>query len=221
MAKSELITRPLTSAERRWLSFVAARRERFLLAAGPYLMLLVAVVLFGGLWGLTVLATNAEQTGPNWRVSGLFWLVIGIVITLWAYRDVKPHAHVLQEKFRSALRQDTACGIRVCSSKVIEFENRDRKKGRYAFQIDDKRIVFVSAGFCRRSRRFPNSDFSLVDIADEKGNIVAGFARNHGDPLLPVRTISAREAAGLRIPDHMEIVSGDLSQLDTLLAFKT
>jgi hypothetical protein len=89
---------------------------------------------------------------------------------------------------------------------VIEFESKDRKKGRYAFQIDDELIVFVSAGFCRRSRRFPNSDFSLVDIADEKGNIVAGFARNHGDPLLPVRTISAREVAGLRIPDHMEIV---------------
>jgi hypothetical protein len=184
-------------------------------------MLLVAVVLFGGLWGLTVLATNADKTGLNWRVSGLFWLVLGIVITLWAYRDVRPHAHVLQEKFRSALRQDTACETRVRSSNVIEFENKDREKEWYAFQIDDEHIVFVSARFCRPSRRFPNSDFSLVDIADEKGNIVAGFAKNYGDPLLPLRTISERETAGLRIPDHMEIVRGDLTQLDTLLAFKT
>jgi hypothetical protein len=221
MLKSEVITRPLTPVERRWLRFVAARRERFLLAAGPYLMLLVGVVLFGSLWGLTVFATNADKTGLSWGVSGLFWLVLGIAITLWAYRDVKPHAHVLQEKFRGALRQDTACEIRVCSNKVIEFQNsQNRKKGWYAFQIDDEHIVFVSARFCRRSRGFPNSDFSLVDIADEKGNIVAEFARNHGDPVVPIRTISAQEAARLRIPEHMEIVSGNLAQIDTLLAVK-
>jgi hypothetical protein len=102
---------------------------------------------------------------------------------------------------------------------VVEFENkRDRKKGWYAFQIDDDQIVFVRTTFCQSSRRFPNSDFSLVDIADEKGNIVAGFARSHGDPLRPIRSLSEQEAAGLRAPAHMEIVSGDLTQIDTFLS---
>jgi hypothetical protein len=183
-------------------------------------MLCIGVVLFGSLWGLTVLATKTDRAGPSWRVSGLFWLVAGMVITAWAYRDVKPHTHVLQEKFRSALRQNTACEVRVCSNKVIEFENENFRKGWYAFQVDDEQIVFVNAGFCRRSRGFPNSDFSLVDIADEKGNIVAGFVRSHGDRLLPSRTISQREAAGLRIPGHMEIINGNFERIDIVLRVK-
>ncbi len=192
------------------------------MATGPYVMLLVGIVLFGGLWGLSVVATKADKAGSSWRGFGLFWLVLGIVITLWVYRDVKPYAHVLQEKFRSALRQDTACEVRVYSNKVIAFENvQDRKKGWYAFQLDDERMVFVSGRFCQRVRGFPTSDFSVVDIADEKGNLVVGFARNHGHPLIAVRTISEREAVQLRIPEHMEIVRGNLTEIDTLLSVHT
>lgn len=98
---------------------------------------------------------------------------------------------------------------------------QDRKKGWYAFQFDDKHVAFVSARFGQRVRGFPTSDFSIVDIADEKGKIVAGYARNHGDPLIPIRTISEPEAVRLRIPDHMEIVTGNLTQIDTLLAVRT
>lgn len=204
------------------MRFVAARRERFLSRAGPYLMLLLGIVCFGGLWGLSVLATRADKSGPSWRVFAVFWLVVGTAITVWAYRDVKPHAHVLQEKLRSALRQNAACEIRIISSMVIQCENRqDRKKGWYGFQFDDDHIVFVSVRFCQRVRGFPTSDFSMVDIADEKGKIVAGYARNHGDPLVPLRTISGQEAARLRIPEHMEIVSGNLTQIDTLLGVHT
>ncbi len=222
MAKSELITRPLTATERRWLRFVAARRERFLLRAGPYLMSLLGIVFFGGLWGLSVLATRADKAGPSWRAFALFWVVVGTAITLWAYRDVKPHTHVLQEKLRSALRQNAACEIRISSSMVIECESKEvLKKGWYAFQLDDEHIVFVSAPLGQRVRGFPTSDFAMVDIADEKGKIVAGYARNHGDPLVPLRTISKRDAARLRIPEHMEIVSGNLTQIDTLLGVHT
>jgi hypothetical protein len=57
----------------------------------------------------------------------------------------------------------------------------------------------------------------MVDIADEKGKIAAGYARNHGDTLVPLRTISKQDAVRLRIPAHMEIVSGTLTQIDTLL----
>ena len=222
MAESELITRPLIAAERRWLRFIATRRERFLLATGPYMMLLIGFVLFGGLWGISVLATKADKAGPSWRVFGLFWFVLGAVITLWAYRDVKPHARSLQEKFRSALRQNTACEIRVCSNIFVEYENKgDRKKGWYAFQTDDGCVVFIRAQFCQRFRKFPTSHFSMVDIADEKGNVVAGYARNHGDPVVPIRSITEKEAAGLRTPDHMEIVSGNLNEIDTLLGVHT
>jgi hypothetical protein len=218
MAKSELVTRPLTAAERRWLRFVAARRERLLLGAAPCVMLPAGISFFGGLWGLSVLATHADKTGPSWRVFAVFWLVVGTAITWWAYRDVKPYAHVLQEKFRRALRGNTACQIRVRSSRVIEGGNKeDRKNGWYAFQFDDEHIVFLSARFCQRVRGFPTSDFSLIDLADEKGNVVVGFARNHGDPLVPIRTISGQEAVRLRTPRHMEIVRGNLTQIDTLL----
>lgn len=218
MAKSEVITRPLTEAERRWLRLVAARRERRLSCAAPYMMLLVGIVFFGGLWGLSVFATNADKSGPSWRVLGLFWLIVGTAITLWAYRDAKPHAYLLQEKFRSALRQNTACEIRVSSTMVIACEDKQHpKKGWYAFQIEDECVVFISARFCQRLRGFPTSDFSMVDVADEKGKVVAGFARNHGDPLVPLRTISKQEAKRLRIPAHMLIVSGNLTDIDAFL----
>ncbi len=189
---------------------------------GPYVMLLVGIVLFGGLWGLSVLATKADKAGPSWRVFGLFWLVLGIGITLWAYRDVKSHARALQEKFRSALRHDTACEVRICSNKVIEFDiEQGRKKRWYAFQLGDERIIFVSGRFCQRVQGFPTSDFSMVDIADEEGILVVGFARNHGHPLVAVRSISKQEAVQLRVPEHMEIVRGNLTEIDTLLSVHT
>jgi hypothetical protein len=101
---------------------------------------------------------------------------------------------------------------------VIECESKqDRKKGWYGLQLDDEHIVFVSARFCRRVRGFPTSDFSMVDVADERGRVIAGYARNHGEPLVPLRTISKQQAVRLRIPAHMEIVSGNLTQIDTLL----
>ncbi len=105
---------------------------------------------------------------------------------------------------------------------VIECVNKqDRKKGWYAFQLDDERIVFISARFCQHVRGFPTTDFSMLDIANEKANLVVGFARNHGDPLLPIRIISEQDAVRLRIPEHMEIIRGNLTQIDTLLSVHT
>ena len=180
MTKSELVTRPLTPAERRWLRFVAARRERCLLRSAPYVMLLVGIVLFGGFWGLSVLARNADKTGPSWRVSGFFFgSYLGLLLRCGHIVMWKPHRSCPARKnFEAHCGRTPACEIRVISSMVIECNNKqDRKKGWCAFQFDDKtHCSSWRAQFCRRVLEdSPPSDFSIVDIADEKETSLLDF----------------------------------------------
>lgn len=101
---------------------------------------------------------------------------------------------------------------------MIEFEEEDNEGARYAFHLADGRIVFLSGQEFYSSPQFPNSDFSLVDIRSEDGTAIVGHIEIRRRRIEPTRTIPAKKAAALKIPDHLQIINGDLSTIEQLLS---
>lgn len=216
MAAMEGVVRPLAETERRLLGWALSHRQRRLRAL-PRRMLGIGVLIFGSLWVLSVIATMGHKRGPSWYVSGLIWLGIGIPVSLWSYFNVRRSIAKSIRRFESGLRKNAACEIRIQPKAMVEFEEEEDEGACYAFQLGNRRIVFVIGQEFSRSARFPNSDFSLIEISTEDGAVVVGLIRKHGVKIGPVRTIPAQRKAKLKIPEHLQVIDGDLSQIEGLL----
>jgi hypothetical protein len=88
----------------------------------------------------------------------------------------------------------------------------------YVFQLSGQRIVFVSGQDFYASARFPNSDFSLIHIYDEKEGVVEAFIEKHGKKLRAKRKISGELRSKMKVPDHLQVIAGKLDDLEELLA---
>jgi len=209
------VVRPLQKVERRILNWGMIRERRRMKKIAPLITLVTGLVIFGCLWGMTVLATKSDKNGPSWKMSGLLWLAIGIPISLWAHRDIRKNAATRDGSFANAIRMNRAVEIRIQASSVAVLESGPDAKPTYAFQLENDQIVLVR---WRRSARFPNSDFSLVNLFTEKTKPVVGLIEKRGTKLEPVRRIPAETGTRLEVPEHLTVMPGRLSELEELLA---
>jgi hypothetical protein len=100
----------------------------------------------------------------------------------------------------------------------VEFEEEEDEGACYAFQLDKCQIVFVSGQDFYPSAKFPNTDFSVVNIYADDGKLVESLIEKNGDKLKALRKISSRAKSGMTIPGNLETVDGDLSQIEQVLA---
>ncbi|MCH8044001.1 MAG: hypothetical protein IID44_09820 [Planctomycetes bacterium] len=147
----------------------------------------------------------------------IFWLSIGLGIFSWAYWSEWRDSAKRIRSINSAVARNIASVVRIRSEEMIEFEEHEDEGACYAFQLDDDRIVFVSGQEFYRTARFPSTDFELIDIADEAGNLAETRIVKHGEPLAPVRTIASADARDLSIPFHLSVVSGRLEDIERIL----
>lgn len=217
MAGLEVKSRPLNDAEKRLLRCaITHRRQR--LRRLPVRMGMFSLVVFGILWSFTILATVADKRGPNWHVSGLIWIGIGFPVSLWSYLSARKDFVQDLQLYESALQLGSASDSRIRSHKMVEFEELEDEGACYAFQLDDQRIVFVTGQEFYGSRRFPTSDFSIVAVHAQDGTIVEQFIEKREFRLEPARTIPAQVKSALKVPRNLEIIQGDLADLERLLA---
>ena len=101
---------------------------------------------------------------------------------------------------------------------MVEFEEEEDEGTCYAFQLLDGRIFFLSGQEYYSSGRFPNSDFTLVDISSEDGTVIIGHIEKRGRKLVSIRTVPAKKKAALKIPDDLQVINGDLSRIEQLLS---
>ena len=218
MPPLKAVARPLINVEKRLLRRAMARQRSRLKQLGPVIVLVVGLVLFGGLWGLTLLATRADKASLSWRASGLIWLGIGIPISIWSYfSDIKPYIARYDGLWGSTLRKDKAVAIRIQAKAVVEIEGAKNKNPMYAFQIGPETIVFVILPKSRLPARFPTADFSLVDLVAENGRFTVSLVESAGKRISPLRRIATSEGAKLNIPGHLETVRGELNGLESSL----
>jgi len=136
---------------------------------------------------------------------------------LWAYLSARREINAVLRRLQNALLRNQARVIRIQSEELAEIEEEEDEGACYAFQLDSEKIVFISGQDYYSSASFPNSDFSLLQILGREGEIVEELISKQGRKLAPVRTISAVTKSRLKIPDHLQVISGRIESLEKLL----
>ena len=205
--------RPLTESERRLLNAVISfqrrrlkllskRTARFAIASSAVLCLLTVLLV---------------RDLPWWTIAG-FWAVIGTVIAGWLWVELRlkelPQRRLWISRLESALQRNEARVRRIQSDEVVEFEEEEDEGACFAFQLRDQHIIFISGQEFYPSARFPNNDFSLIDILDGSGPAVETLIGKHGRKLRPTRRISAAVKSKLKIPNHLQIIQGKLADIE-------
>ena len=202
--------RPLTAAERRLIRLkiqhyarVASRTARAALYAGG----LVTFVL----WLVTIAASDAP-----WAVVTAFWAVVGGAITLWVHRDLSGggrHANAMVHMLESALRRNAADVYDVRAASFAAFEEIEDEGACYAFDLGDRRHVFIAGQEFYESARFPSLDFSLVYVLEESDRTADMFIQKRGIKATPRRRISSAVKARLDVPGHLDVRVGRFDDL--------
>lgn len=213
MPEIDSVTRPLSEIERRILTADLKRSERRLRSFSKRLIS-AGIIICGTLWALTMVATN----GRGWLPATAFWLGLAVVMYVWNYFSEKPKYTAVVRRFEDALRRNEVHEIRIQSNAFAELEEIEDEGACFAFQLDDHRIVFVSGQDYYPSARFPNSDFSVIRVFDSQKSLVQEFVEKRGSKLKSKRRISAKAKSKLEVPEHLQVIEGDLDELETLLA---
>jgi hypothetical protein len=195
-----LLTGALTHRQRRFKSF--AKRQ-----------LVAGLGIFGILWAGTMMATH-----DPWYIVTTIWVAIGGAIFVWVYLSERPKQKAGVELYAGALRRNQALETRIQSEEMVKLEEEEDEGACYAFQLSGEHIVFISGQDFYPSARFPNTDFSLVQIYDENEVLVETFIEKHGMKLKPNRKISAEQKSKMKVPYHLQVIEGKLDDLEKLLA---
>ena len=175
-------------------------------------MLIVALILWAGGSVVSLLASR-----ETWQIVLPVWAGIAILIAAWGLLEDRARRRSRIHACEQALRGREVRVFRIQSAEVVAFEEEEEDEGAcYAFQVAD-RIVFIAGQDFYASARFPNSDFSLIELSDGKANVVDSLVDTHGKRLQPTRTIAAGMKAKLRAPEHLEVLLGKLEDIERLL----
>ena len=210
--------RSLSSAERRLLRTKAASLQTTARRASRRLPLISAGIV-GVLWVATILASDAP-----WLVVTAFWVAVWFGLTLWSMRDLRKsggHMTSMAAGLESAARRNEADVYAVSSRSYVEFEEIEDEGACYAFELDDDRIVFISGQEFYPEAKFPSLDFSLVYVLDEKGQTVDMLIEKRGARVTPARVISAETKKRLEIPEHLETLSGRITDSESRLGSRS
>jgi hypothetical protein len=139
--------------------------------------------------------------------------IIGFWVGLESRRGFRLQAGYL----RDGLRTNRARVLRVQAAQVVEFEEVEDEGACYAFQVSGDQMLFVCGQEYYADGTFPNDDFSIVEVLASKDVVVEEMMMKAGARVEPERRIPAGVKARLEIPQHLELVRGDISNIEALL----
>jgi hypothetical protein len=212
MPEIDSIARPISEAERLLLSAELQRIERRL-RSFPRRAVSAGFVLCGVFCALTVLATKEHQL-----VAIVFWLALFLVISVWVCLSQRPKYLAELNRLDDALCRNEVRETRIQSDAFVELEEIEDEGACFAFQLSGNQIVFVSGQDYYPSALFPNNDFSVIRVFDSRKTLVQEFIEKHGSKLKAKRSIPAETKSKLKVPEHLQVIVGDVDELESLLA---
>lgn len=156
----------------------------------------------------------------SWLVITLVWIAVGCVISGWVWRDAKRdsrYAVGVAERLESALSRNEANVFDFEARSFVEFEEVEDEGACYAFDLGSGQIAFVAGQEFYPEARFPSLDFSLVYPLDAEGNEVDMLIEKRGPKEDPMRKIPRDVKMEFMIPEHLEVLEGQLGDLESLL----
>jgi hypothetical protein len=207
----ERFERELTSAEKADLDARGERLDamsrRSLLKAAAASLIVCAVLAI-----LTLIVSDAPRT-----VIVGFWIGLSLLFTAWVGVPGRAGFRRQQIALAAAIRHNRVRGLRVQSRRVVQFEEIEDEGACYAFDIGDRRVLFVQGQEFYPDKSFPNTDFSLVDVLGSDNRVVDAIFAKTGTKLEPERRIEREVKNRLRMPDHLEVVEGELETIESAL----
>jgi hypothetical protein len=190
------------------LAIASAKRE---IAAVRKRILIAGPIIIVALWVLTLLATR------RFIAPTICWGLIGTLICIWAWADaVRPHRKRITDN-EDAISNGRVDEVRISTEAMVEFQEIEDEGACYAFQVEQDKIVFVCGQDYYSGAKFPSTDFSIVSVYGRNGDLVQLLIEKRGKKLQPIRTVSAELKAHLQIPEHLEMVSGKLDDVERIL----
>ena len=174
----ETFERPLNKTEKRLLTKRLSAVQRRRASVLRRIALAVGIVI-GALWAATLVLSDAP-----WTVVSGFWLVTGAAIGLWVFRNESASLATARANLESALRYDRASIVEVRASELVEIEEREDEGACWVFQLQEE-ILVLSGQEYYETARFPNDDFSLVEIRREDGRMLERLIESRGRKLRP------------------------------------
>jgi hypothetical protein len=174
--------------------------------------ILISLIVSAGLAMLVLLTSNA----PRLAVL-LFFATSSCLFGVWSGFSLRQTSRKLISIWESALVENRVSVVRIAAHEMVEFEEVEDEGACYAFQLPDNEVVFVSGQDFYPTTTFPNTDFELAEIRASNGKLVELKLIKHGVKLKPTRIIQAKDQVQLAKPNHLQVLKGRLSEIETLL----
>jgi hypothetical protein len=212
----EQTRRPLSPQDRHDLRARVLRSRRHLAVMRRRLSVLVPVAALLPCAGVLVAVALGRLALPP--VAGLaLWAAVAGLVGAWALRDVAVRERTLQASLRRALRKGWCQESRVKASALVELEELKGLGDCFALQVGAGKVLFLHGQAFYASRRFPTTDFSLLELYAAEGERVETRIVLRGEALAPARVIPQEALQGLVPPAHGQLLAGSLDGLEEQL----
>jgi hypothetical protein len=203
----ENVERPLNKVEKRLLTERIERLRRRRASVLRRIAMAVGIVV-GGLWAATLAFSDAP-----WPVVSGFWIVVGVGIGFWVFRNESASLAFAKANIESALRYDHVSVVDVRASELVEIEEQEDEGACWLFQLKEE-ILVLSGQEYYETARFPNDDFSLIEIRREDGRMLERLIESRGKKLTPARRLPASTRSTLPVmTTDMTIIKGSIGNL--------
>lgn len=189
-----------------------ARRERLeaqITAFGPSL-------LIGGVLGRFTFHGPWLDSWSSVLLWMLFTMTLALLLSQSSLSKLRYHVESLDE----ARRASRVKIMRVQSSRVVEFEEKENEAACYAFEIDATTCLFIVGQEFHRDD-FPNTDFSIVNLLGMHGRPVDTTLEMSGRKLTPERVITPSVSRLVEIPEHVTTVEAAIDSVEHALGKPT
>jgi hypothetical protein len=152
---------------------------------------------------------------PNlWLLLSVTVLVFaGIGLWIFFQERNKGQKELKQIQYLRTINRVTS--IKVKASEYYELTEEEDEGVYYLFQITPDKILSFGGQAFYSNKKFPSSDFEIIEGKGEHGQIVLLETYSHGDKIKPLKKIKGKEKWDLleKInPDEFQIIDGRLEQ---------
>ncbi len=142
-------------------------------------------------------------------------VLIFIAIGLWSYFDSKLPFDRELKGIEDLKAKNLVTSIQVKTNEYYELVEEEDEGVYYLFQIQADKILSFGGQDFYASKKFPNSDFEIVEGKSNSGKIVLLETYCHGEKIKPIKKVKGKEKWDLLEKfdfDKFEITDGRLER---------
>jgi hypothetical protein len=149
------------------------------------------------------------------------WLLLAVTvfifagIGLWTFLQEQGRGQKELKQIEYLRTANRVTSIKVQTKEFYELTEEEDEGAYYLFQIAPDKILSFGGQDFYSNKKFPSSDFEIVEGKGEGGQTILLETYSHGDKIKPLKKIKGKEKWDLlkKIkPDEFEIIDGRLEQ---------